>query len=80
MTEKRKAKYSELLDKLIKRIDRNTRGIAKNYSAKDYLTDSYGDLERDLVAGVFDAAFFQLIQERRNLKVEFENELERLRT
>lgn len=72
-------KYSRELDTLIRKIDRNTRGIAKLFSANNYLQDEYGDIKRDEVAGPFGDVFFLLIQERRNFKVAFEEELARLR-
>jgi hypothetical protein len=72
-------KYSKLLDTLIRQLDRNTRGIAKLFSAATYLLDEYGEVKRDAVAPMFEALYFQLIQERRNFKVKFEAELARLR-
>jgi hypothetical protein len=56
---------------LVRRIDFNTRGIAKLVSAQQYL-DDFAKFEQ-----VIDDSIFALVQDRRNLRCALEDELQR---
>jgi hypothetical protein len=62
------------LGKVIRKIDVNTRAIAKLVSAQEYLHDyaKHEPMLEDLK--------FTLVQERRNLKAKFEDEFQRQQT
>ena len=59
--------------KIIHRRDRNTRGLAKVVSAKEYLLDTAGDLG---AIKILNDSKFAIVQERRNLGVALLNELD----
>lgn len=58
--------------KIVKRTDRNTRGLAKVVSAAEYLMDLAGPLE---AIEILNQAKFSIVQERRNLRTALWNEL-----
>jgi hypothetical protein len=70
-------RFTKPIQRLVGRIDRNTRGLAKLRSAHSYLVDEFADprgaLER------LDSAEFDLIQERRNLRAQLEDEIRKQR-
>jgi hypothetical protein len=70
------------LGKVIGKIDVNTRAIAKLYSIMQYLRDddTVTIAHQERVAKLLEPMFFALVQERRNLKLKFEEEFGRLQT
>lgn len=67
------------LGKVIAKIDRNTRAIAKLASAEGHVFDdeTWGAGDQSRAAGVLNELRFALLQERRNLKLVFEEEFAR---
>jgi hypothetical protein len=77
-TATKKSKFSPEMARVLKRIDDNTRYIAKIVSSFEYAEDLDGaDFARDR-EDLKLLAIHELIKRRRALKVEFEDEWKRL--
>lgn len=62
--------------KIVHKTDRNTRALAKVVSAIEYIRDNYAETEAALSAvGELKRVQFDIIQERRNLRVALWREL-----
>lgn len=70
-TATKKQAWTPALSSAVRKIDTNTRAIAKLVSAQHYL-DDFAKNEK-----VIDDLVFALVQERRNLRCAIEDELQR---
>jgi hypothetical protein len=69
-------KTTSVAMKIIRKTDRNTRALAKVVSAIEYIRDNYAETQASLSAvGELKRVRFDIIQERRNLRVALWREL-----
>ena len=69
-------KENKELKPLVQKMERNTKGLVKVVSAMEWVVQQDG-CAADLAE--FDRAIFDLVQQRRNLRVAFEETLKRVR-